>query len=65
MEKRIPKPTMVACSNCNERYDYNEKSVMCPHKEFPKPCKDHDKIHCGFPQCLDKVLVFRKREEVA
>lgn len=48
-----------ACQKCNEIYDYDTKSVMCPHVDFPKPCKIHNIMHCDNPDCRAKVFAFR------
>lgn len=54
----------IACKSCNELYDYDKRSVLCPHLEFPatKKCLLHNRTECGHVECLNKILQFRQRK---
>lgn len=53
----------IACKNCNNLFDFDKQSVLCPHLEFPlnKKCKLHCRLHCGHKECLNNLLQFPQK----
>lgn len=39
------------CEVCKEIFNYNFQPILCPHKQFPKACEIHNRIHCGQLEC--------------
>lgn len=56
----------IACKNCNNLYDYDKCSVLCPHLEYPldKFCKLHNRKHCGHKECLNNLLQFQPKKVI-
>ena len=52
-----------ACPICNKIFDYDSKSVTCPHNEFPKKCKIHNRFHCDNLECRGELIPFRLKEK--
>ena len=49
-----------ACSKCHNYYDEEKQNSFCPHNEFPKSCKLHNRKHCGNPECLNPKADIRE-----
>lgn len=54
----------IACKNCNNLYDYDKQSVLCPHLKYPAivKCKIHNRNQCGHPECLNNLLQFPRKD---
>lgn len=56
----------LACKHCHKLYDEYKQRSDCPHLEFPKHCKLHDRANCGNSECTKGQLVgINRREEDA
>lgn len=58
----------ISCRECGEIFNPDTEPMMCPHEEFPKKCKKHNRFHCGNSECQNQneiTLLSNRREEIA
>lgn len=65
--KRKKLKMLQSCKNCHSQFDNLKERSDCPHLEFPKVCKRHNRFNCDNLECKrGDILNFSKeKEEVA
>lgn len=56
------KPEFVACRGCQQQINIIKFSIVCPHREYPKMCRKHNRFHCGNRECQTNLVDISRKE---
>lgn len=51
------------CASCQSQFDNLKQQSLCPHREFPKMCRLHERFHCGNFECNKADITVLRRKE--
>jgi protein-arginine kinase activator protein McsA len=52
-----------SCPKCQSTFDNLRQRSDCPHLDFPKQCKEHNRFNCGNCKEHDKPNLIPIRKE--